>query len=339
MIVVGVMLLFWRICPPTVLYWPLKPTPVVLWIVIVIDREVILALLLSRMACSLYQGLLAMIAGVTVTPPFPASAFTVRLRMTARVRPPPVPLTVTDAVPALAAPDAASVRVALVPVVEAGLNVAVTPLGSPVAVNATLLVNPPVRVIVIVLAPLAPRFTIKLAGDAESAKSGAGGALTVRINVVERVSPPPVPLMFTLDIPVAAALDAVSVSELLPPIVEVGLKVAVTPLGSPLALSATLPVNPPVRVIVMALAPLAPRLMVRLDGPADNEKSGVGGALTIRLRLVERVRPPPEPLIVKLNAPVAAALDAVSVSALLPPVAEGGVNVAVTPLGAPSRSK
>ena len=88
------------------------------------------------------------------------------------------------------------------------MNVAVTPLGDPVALKATAFVKPPVRVIVIVLAPLAPRFTVRLAGLAESVKSDGGGALMVRTNVVERVSPPPEPLMVTLVIPVAAVLDA-----------------------------------------------------------------------------------------------------------------------------------
>jgi hypothetical protein len=67
-----------------------------------------------------------------------------------------------------------------------------------------------------------------------------------------------VPVTVTVAGPVAAALDAVSVSALLFPVVEAGLKLAVTPLGKPPAASATLPVKPPLRVIVIALAPLAP---------------------------------------------------------------------------------
>jgi len=334
-IVVAATVLLWSICPPTVLYWPLKPTPVVLWIVMVTERAVRLAVLSSLITCSLNQGLLVVTAGVTVTPPVPVSPFTVRLKVALRVNPPPVPLTVTFTVPVVAALEAARVSALLAPVVDGGLKVAVTPLGNPLALKATLLVNPPVRVIVIVLAPLAPRFTVKLAGLAESVKSVGGGALTVRINVVERVSPPPEPLMVRLVIPVAAALDAARVNALLPPVVEVGLNVAVTPLGNPLALRATELVNPPVRVIVIVLAPLAPRLTVRFEGEADNVKSGGGGALTVRLRVVERESPPPEPLIVTLTVPVAAVLEAASVSVLPPPVVEGGLNVAVTPLGAP----
>jgi hypothetical protein len=63
---------------------------------------------------------------------------------------------VTFAEPNVAAPEAVKVTVLLVPVVEVGLKLAVTPLGSPVALKATLLVNPPARVMESVLAALAP---------------------------------------------------------------------------------------------------------------------------------------------------------------------------------------
>ena len=66
--------------------------------------------------------------------------------------------------------------------------------------------------------------------------------------------------------------------------------------------------------------------MVRLAGAADNVKFRRGGALTVRLKVVDRVRPPPEPLIVTLTVPVAAVLEAASVSVLLPPVVEAGLN-------------
>ena len=292
-------------------------------------------MLFNRITSSLNQGPLALTAGVTVTPPVPVSALTVRLKVVERVRPPPVPLTVTFTVPVVAALEAASVSALVVPVAEAGLKVAVTPLGKPVALKATALAKPPVRVIVIVLAPLAPRFTVRLAGLAEIVKSDGGGALTVRTSVVERVSPPPEPLMVTLVIPVAAVLDAAINIEM----AETGpggdSNEAVTPLGNPLALKATTLLNPPVRVIVTVAPPLAPRLMVRLDGFTDSVKSGGGGALTVRLRVADRLRPPPEPLIATLTVPVAAVLEAASVSVLLPPAAEAGLNVAVTPLGSP----
>jgi hypothetical protein len=60
------------------------------------------------------------------------------------------------------------------------LNDAVTPVGRPEAVSATVPVNPFVGVTVIVLVPLAPCATVKEEGEAERLKSGvAAGAAIV----------------------------------------------------------------------------------------------------------------------------------------------------------------
>jgi hypothetical protein len=72
-------------------------------------------------------------------------------------------------------------------------------------------------------------------------------------------------------------VEAVNVKTLLVPVADAGLKLAVTPAGNPLALRTTAVVKPPVRVMVIVLVPLAPRLTVRLAGLADSEKSGVCG--------------------------------------------------------------
>jgi hypothetical protein len=93
--------------------------------------------------------------------------------------------------------------------------------------------------------------------------------------VAVRVKPPPAPVTVTVAAPSVAVLDAVKVSALLPPVVEPGLKLAVTPAGNPLALKATLLVNPFRRVMVIVLVPLAPRLIVRLDGLGESAKSGL----------------------------------------------------------------
>ena len=53
------------------------------------------------------------------------------------------------------------------------------------AVKATLPVNPPDGVTVIVLAPPLPAVTVRLVGDAESAKLGTGAAFTMSAMVVE----------------------------------------------------------------------------------------------------------------------------------------------------------
>jgi hypothetical protein len=189
---------------------------------------------------------------------------------------------VTVEVPVVAVADAASVRVLLVPVAEAGLNVAVAPLGRPLAVKATLPVKPPVRAMVTVLAPLAPWVKVRLDGLADSVKLGVAVGFTVKLTVAVRVSPPPVPVTVTFVVPVAAVADAARVRVLLAPLVEPGLNVAVTPLGRPLAVKATLPVKPPARVIPMVLAPLAPWLTVRLDGVAASVKLGPPGPCHVR---------------------------------------------------------
>jgi hypothetical protein len=76
---------------------------------------------------------------------------------------------VTFAGPVVAVAEAVKVSV-LVPVVEAGLNAAVTPLGKPLAVSATLPVNPPRGVTEIVLVPVPP--CVALAFVPASEKSG-----------------------------------------------------------------------------------------------------------------------------------------------------------------------
>src|SRR5262249_56723096 len=100
---------------------------------IVMESEVITPVLLRLTASSLNQGPLELITGVMVTPPVPTSS-TVRLIDVDRVRPPPVPVTVTVAGPSVAALDAVKLRTPLVPVVEARLELTVTTPRKPLAV-------------------------------------------------------------------------------------------------------------------------------------------------------------------------------------------------------------
>ena len=87
--------------------------------------------------------------------------------------PAPEMVTITD--PSVAVLEAVNVRVDELAVVEAGLKAAVTPAGNALVLNPTLLVNPLMRAIVIVLLPLAPRSIDKDVGLVESVKSGCGG--------------------------------------------------------------------------------------------------------------------------------------------------------------------
>jgi hypothetical protein len=239
---------------------------------------------------------------------------------------------VTVDVPVAALLLAVSVRL-LVVVAEAGLNEAVTPLGRPEADKLMLPKKPFCGVTVMVLDPFAPWTTVRLAGDAERLKLGA--APTVRETVVAWLRLPDVPVMVTVDAPMAAPLLTVTV-RLLVVVAEAGLNDAVTPVGRPEADKLTLPLNPFWGAIVMALELEKPCAIVRL--PGETERLKLGGAFTVSAIVVEWLRLPEVPVMVTVDVPVAAPLLAVSVR-LLVVVAEAGLNNAVTPLGRPEADK
>jgi hypothetical protein len=104
--------------------------------------------------------------------------------------------------------------------------------------------------------------------------------------VVVCVRPPLVPVMVMVNTPVwvPGPLPVnVSVDVPLPPVTLAGLKLAVTPVGSALVESVTVPLNPLSEVIV-TVVDVEPLLdIVRLEGDALMLKSGDGGGLTVRL--------------------------------------------------------
>ncbi len=206
---------------------------------------------------------------------------TVRAMVVVAVRLPEVPVMVTVAVPAVAELLAVSDRTLDV-VVLVGLNDAVTPLGKPDAARLTLPVNPFWSVTVMVLVPPEPPgLIVKLLGAADRVKSG--GPVTVRVMVVVAVRLPEVPVTVTVAVPAVAELLAVS-DRTLVVVVLVGLKDAVTPLGSPEAAKLTLPVKPPAGVTVMVLVPAAPPGVIdRLLGAAERVKLAVSGRLNSQM--------------------------------------------------------
>lgn len=153
------------------------------------------------------------------------------------------------------------------------------------------------------------------------------------------MSEPEVPVMVTDAVPTIALEEAVSVS------VDVALpfaggvtglveNAAVTPLGSPVALSVVAESKPFWLVMVIVLVPLLPGGTVTVVGEAAIAKFGVAGALTVRTRVVVARRLPELPLMVTVVVPIVAVLLAVRVSTLVEVV--GLVpKVAVTPLGSP----
>ena len=74
---------------------------------------------------------------------------------------------------------------------------------------------------------------------------------TENVSVVDFVTPPPVPVIVIGYVPYAAFLDTVRVKSDVPePVMEVGLKLPVTPEGTPVADNATAEPNPPETLIV-----------------------------------------------------------------------------------------
>jgi hypothetical protein len=256
---------------------------------------------------------------------------TVRLTVAVCTKVPDVPVSVTVDVPVVALELAVNVSV-LVAVAGFGLKTAVTPAGNPEADIVTLPLNPFSFAIVTVLVPPAPPCVIAtLLGDAANEKFAAAPVVTVRLTVVVCDRVPEVPVMVTVELlaPAKALAFMVNVLEVVP---GFGLKAADTPVGKPEAANVTLPAKPFCGVMVMVLAPLELRAIVKLFGEAESAKFGV--AFTVRLTVVVCVKLPEVPVIVTVAVPVVAVALAVKVS-LLVVVPGFGLKAAVTPLGNP----
>jgi len=143
--------------------------------------------------------------------------------------------------------------------------------------------------------------------------------------------------MVTEAVPVVAVLLAASVNVLVA-VAGLGLKEAITPLGSPEADKLTLPLKPFCGVTVMVLVPFAPCVTVRLLGDAESVKFAGGAGFTVREITAEFIKLPDVPLMVTLTVPVVAVLLTTSAKALVA-VAGFGLKDAVTPLGRPEADK
>jgi hypothetical protein len=103
------------------------------------------------------------------------------------------------------------------------------------------------------LLPLFPNFTTTfallfpgtLAGPITLIVKPVAAAFTTRVTVVLCVRVPLVPVMVSVYVPAGVLLAVVTARDEVPePVTEVGVKLPLAPLGNPLALSVTLPVNP-----------------------------------------------------------------------------------------------
>lgn len=249
---------------------------------------------------------------------------------------PDVPVMVTVAGVEITAADVVAVRVST-SVSEAvpAAKLAVTPLGRPDAANATVSANPPTGATVIVLVPVPPWATETLVGEAERLKPGGSAVVTLSATVVVALSEAEVPLMVTvagLDVTAAEEL-AVKVSTSVSGRVPAA-KLAVTPVGRPVALYVTAALNPPAGNTVIVLVPVPPWGTETLIGEAESVK--LGGALTLTATVVVSLIEAEIPLMVTVTgldvtgAEELAVRVSTSVSATVP-----AAKLAVTPVGKP----
>lgn len=148
--------------------------------------------------------------------------------------------------------------------------------------------------------------------------------------------PPLVPVMVIVRVPVLALAPTVMVMVDAPaPVIEVGLKVAVSFLPRPEALKLMGALKPPVTEVVIVEVPLLPRAMVSDAGDALSEKPA-DTPVTVRVTVVVSVVLPEVPVTVIGYVPVAVVEATVMLMVELPvPVIDVGLKPIVTPEGCP----
>lgn len=151
--------------------------------------------------------------------------------------------------------------------------------------------------------------------------------------------PPPAPVIVMGYVPVLVVLAAVSVYLDVPDpgaLIDVGLKLPVTPVGRPEPESAIAELNPPETAVVTVTYPFEPRLRDPELGETEMVKAGVAGAVTVRLTVVVSVVPPDVPVTERGYVPGVVVAPTVRVSTEVPvPVSDAGLKPYVTPAGNP----
>ncbi len=126
-------------------------------------------------------------------------------------------------------------------------------------------------------------------------------AATVSDMAVVCVMPPPLPVTVMLYVPATAVepTESVSVDDPAPgAAIEVGLKLAVTFVGKPLADKAIAASKPPEIAVVIFDVPLLPCVTVSAVGEAEIVNAGDALAVTVSDTVVLCVMPPPLPVTV-----------------------------------------
>ena len=208
----------------------------------------------------------------------------------------------------------------------AASNAALTPAGSPDALNDTVPLKPLSFAMDTAADPLAPRTTVRLRGATDIPKSGAGSTATGISSIAERL--PEAPLTVTIAVAGTATDEAVSVSVLAVVALD-GLNDAVTPPGKPAAVKATAPLNPPEPVTPMGIETAPPGTIFALETVDDRVKPCGAAATTVNAMYAFAVRLPDVP--VKVTVDVPAAADPLAAIVTTPPAP----GVAVTPVGNP----
>lgn len=129
--------------------------------------------------------------------------------------------------------------------------------------------------VVTVTVPELDRLTLRDAGEALTEKPAVELVTVSEIMVVETVLPD-VPVTVMLYVPAVAVEPTVKVSEEVPaPVIDDGLKAAVTPVGRPETASAMDELKPPVTALAMVAEPVLPCVIESEDGEAERVKPGV----------------------------------------------------------------
>jgi hypothetical protein len=174
------------------------------------------------------------------------SAFTTKVTVALCRIPPPFPVTVMGYIPTAVLDPTARVIVELPPpgaAIVPGFKLTVAPVGAPVADRLIELLKPPLTVVVTVEVPWFPCTTLTDAGEAETVKLGA--AVTTRVTVVVLRTCPLLPVIASGYVPTGVEELVVMLSVVELEVFKVGgLNVPVAPMGSPLTLKSTVPVNP-----------------------------------------------------------------------------------------------
>ena len=196
------------------------------------------------------------------------------------VRPPPLPVTVIVWFPSAATLLTLTVTVD-VPApgapMELGAKVTVRPPPTNPVDKLIAELKPPEIVVVILEVPELPLATLIDEGDARMVKLGFG-PVTFSETAVVSVVPPEVPVTVMLYVPATVDEATVIVRVEVPsPVIEVGLKPTVTPVGWPVAVKETAESKPPVTVLVIVDVPELPCATETEAGEAERLKPGVTG--------------------------------------------------------------